>query len=200
MFSSNVKPGDKMLLHVGRSIPDGVSTSEFSRAGTPAERKYTSLPPGFQKGQIVAMLEVGSTVLVEDAGKRSNSSIERFVVARGDVMGKHLTLIKSVKWLKKGFKTKGNPGIFSVDVPTRLLPEMDDAAKAGASPSPSLVSPKDYSWEGGGGTDVCASALNDDPFDDTQEDKWASFKQRVAKSIETDPSMNNENTGSGRWP
>ena len=195
MFA-NAKPGDKMLLHVGqRQYPDGgehrVILQEAGYSPVEIDR-LTSLPKGFQKGQIVAMLELGSTVLVENEKMRSNSSIERAVVARGRAMGKHLTVIKSVKWLKKGIKTKGNPGIFSVDVPSWLLPDLNTVAI-----------PEDYTWEGGGGTDVCASALNDDPFGEAAEegeDPWESFKERVAKSIDSDPSWNKERRGSGRWP
>ena len=32
------------------------------------------------------------------------------------------------------------------------------------------------------------------------EDPWESFKERVAKSIDSDPSWNKERRGSGRWP
>ena len=55
MFSSNVKPGDKMLLHVGqRQYADGGEHRVIlAEAGySPAEiEKYTSLPPGFKTRQ-----------------------------------------------------------------------------------------------------------------------------------------------------
>ena len=210
MFASNTKPGDQMALHVGQRIyPDGGEHIEILRESgyTPAQiGQLTSLPKGFQKGQVVAVLELGETVLVEDEGLRSKPEIERAVTARGPVMGRYLTSIRRVKWMKKGFKIKGQPGIFSADVPTRLLPELDTNMKETVTQpeqaSEQPVVPANYTWEGGGGTDVCASALNDDPFDAEEEkvDQWKLFKQRVDEKIKADPNFNQEAAGSGRWP
>ncbi len=208
MFSANTNPGDRLLLHVGQRLyPDGGAHLKILReAGyTPALiEKYTNLPQGFQKGQVVAEVEVGETVLVEDAALRSRPQIERAVAARGVTMGRYITPIRKVKWLKKGLNTRGRPGLFAVDVPIGLLPDFsEDPMKDDVTEAQSEdVVPDNYTWEGGGGTDVCASAFNDDPFATGQEeaDKWELFKKRLGEKIKRDPTYNQESAGSGRWP
>ena len=37
-------------------------------------------------------------------------------------MGKYLTRIEKVKWLKKGFKTKGSGGFWTADIPVDIIP------------------------------------------------------------------------------
>lgn len=119
-----IKEDEEMILHVGRrTYPDnGVHLDILKERGLSADeiQRVTNLPAGFERGECVAILTIGQTSL-EDEEHRSQPHIEQNVVARGDVMGKHLTTIKGVKWLKKPYKMKGAPGIFSVDIPLDCL-------------------------------------------------------------------------------
>jgi len=71
---------------------------------------------------VVAVLELGETWLCDDVEQRSQPQIEQAVVARGHAMGKYLTRIEKVKWLKKGFKTKGSGGFWTADIPVDIIP------------------------------------------------------------------------------
>ena len=212
MFTSAAKEGEVVLLHVGqRQYPDGGEHMNILReAGFTQKDSHavTTLPEGFQKGQIVAMLELGETIQTTQEKERCTPEIERAVVARGAVMGRYLTKVRKVLWLKAGWNLKGRPGMFTCDIPRSLLPDMRlvvDEIEGGAGDAAASQVDPNYKWEGGGGTDVCASAYNDDPFDasgdtDTEGDVWKEFQQRVADRIATDPTIDQKSVGSGRWP
>ena len=118
--------GKRVALHVGqRTYPDGGMHREIMRRASLSEQeidRLTSLPPGFTRGHVVAVLEVGDTVLVERQGDRENVQIELGAVATGAAMGRYLTTIKSARWLKPpGLPLRGQPGVFSVDIPEELF-------------------------------------------------------------------------------
>ena len=196
VFTSAAKEGDIVLVHVGHRIyPDGgehVRILEEAGFSSQEISRVTSLPSGFSKGQVVAIMELGETIKTTKETMRNTPAIEQAVVARGAVMGKNLTKVRKIKWLKRGYPLKGSPGMFTCDIPRSLLPDMATAKADLAG----------YSWEGGGGTDVCASSYNDDPFEEEEgkTDGWKAFQQRVAESIARDPTIDQKNVGSGKWP
>ncbi|KAJ1397442.1 hypothetical protein B484DRAFT_339857 [Ochromonadaceae sp. CCMP2298] len=117
--------GVEVLLHVGKRTYPGehCHLKILREAGLEPSTIATviSLPDGFTRGQVVAVLVLGKTVLMEQG--REAAAIEQAVVARGGVMGRYLTHIQSARWLKKPFKVAGAPGIFKCDIPTALLPD-----------------------------------------------------------------------------
>jgi hypothetical protein len=225
MFTSMAKKGERVLLHVGqRQYPDGGEHRVILRERGLSEKeinRVTNLPKGFRKGQAIAVVEIGETFVPENEAARSTAEIEQGVVARGAVMGRRITKVASVQWLKQGFPLKGQPGFFQCDIPKDFLPNSREASadsidtrKVGGECKPverassstgngeqevtagKKIDPG-YTWEGGGGVDVCASRLNDDPFDEksSKVDEWELFKERVAEKMEDDPNAN-----AGRWP
>jgi magnesium-dependent phosphatase 1 len=119
-----IKEDEEMILHVGRrTYPDnGMHLDILRERGLSNEeiQRVTNLPMGYERGECVAILTIGQTRLEEEEF-RSQTHIEQNVVARGDIMGKHLTTVKSVKWLKRPYKIKGAPGIFDVEIPLDCL-------------------------------------------------------------------------------
>lgn len=124
MFA-NIKPGTKMLLHVGqRNYPDGDRHLQIMKDDSISQRdihKLKSLSQNFTKGMLVAILEIGDTVEVslED---RSKQDFERKVVAYGKDSGRIATEIKRVDYLKLGVKMSGKGGVFDVDVDQDVIP------------------------------------------------------------------------------
>uniref|UniRef100_A0A0G4GFC1 CSD domain-containing protein n=1 Tax=Chromera velia CCMP2878 TaxID=1169474 RepID=A0A0G4GFC1_9ALVE len=141
MFES-VRPGTHMLLHVGhKTFPDGGKHRKIlqSRGYSDKEvQRLTEFPaPGespdsnqsvgklnFTRGAVVAIVEVGETVLVESVEKRSEKEVVEAVIAFGEDMGKYATQIRRVAWLKEGgFRIRGQKGVFSVEIPKAKLPD-----------------------------------------------------------------------------
>jgi len=84
--------------------------------------RVTSLPEGFSRGSVVALLDIGETVMVEDAATRSTPEVEAGAVATGKAMGRYLTTIERAVWLRApGFPIRGKPAVFEVDLPVDLL-------------------------------------------------------------------------------
>lgn len=118
--------GEVVLLHCGRRpYPDGGEHRQvLAEAGMSAAQvaEATSLPPAFAPGQLIAIVRLGRTVLVADERARSRPEVERSVVARGGAMGRYHTTIAGVAWLSAGVPLRGQPGLFSAEVPTELIP------------------------------------------------------------------------------
>ena len=121
--------GRWVCLHVGqRTYPDGGKHREIMRrdGGAASEAKVeelTRLRPGFAKGHVVAILEIGPTRLVQDQADREAPEIELGAVATGAAMGRYLTTVKSAAWLEApGLRMKGFPGVSKIELPVSLLP------------------------------------------------------------------------------
>lgn len=118
--------GEVMLLHCGRRVyPDGGEHRRvLAEAGMDAQQvaQATSLPPAFAPGQLIAIVQLGATALVDDVRERSRAEVERGVVARGAAMGKYHTTIRRAAWLRSGVAQRGQPGLFSAEVPLDAIP------------------------------------------------------------------------------
>lgn len=126
--------GRKVALHVGKNTyPDGGMHQVIMRRNVPScdhnsmneseIGRLTSLPEGFSRGAVVAIIELGETVLYESEQMRQVPRVELGAVATGQAMGRYITTIRSTAWLKPpGLRMKGLPGVFDVAIPTDLLP------------------------------------------------------------------------------
>lgn len=119
-------PGTIMLLHVGqRTYPDGDKHIEVMKRGGLDDdeiQQLKSLPAGFGKGNIVAILELGRTFETTLA-ERSDPRFERRVAAFGADSGQLATEIKRVQYLKQPVKMPGQHGVFKVRVENEVIPD-----------------------------------------------------------------------------
>ena len=123
--------GRLALLHVGmRTYPDGgkhrTILSRGVEGGAPplddeAIDRFTSLPEGFRRGQVVAVLELGETRLAS-LEERSTTPVERGACAYGSDMGRYLTEVRRTAWLKEPVPMRGKPGLFKAEVPRSAIP------------------------------------------------------------------------------
>jgi len=120
--------GTQMLLHVGRrTYPDGGNHVDIIKASEPGInddeiQKLKSLPEGFTKGNIVAIIKIGKTYETTMA-ERSISEFERKVVAYGSDSGRMVTEIKRVAYLKQPMRQIGESGVFKVKVNPDIIPD-----------------------------------------------------------------------------
>ena len=118
--------GKLALLHVGRrTYPDGGKhRGILSQAGDDeaAIDRFTSLPSGFSRGAVVAVLELGETRLADEA-QRSTDEVQSAACALGGDMGRYLTEVKRAAWLKQPVPCRGQPGLFRANVPKEVVPE-----------------------------------------------------------------------------
>ena len=91
----------------------GLEESEIDRV--------TKLPAGFARGEIVAVVRVGETVLLENESDRSAPDVEASAVATGAAMGRYLTTITDARFLPRGVPLRGQPGVFRATVPKSAL-------------------------------------------------------------------------------
>lgn len=118
--------GTQMLLHVGQRIyPDGNRhvevLKEFGGLSDKEIAKLKSLPKGFSKGSVVAILELGRTY-ESTVQERSTPEVQRRVTAFGADSGKMVTEIKRVAYLKRPVKISGKGGVFKATIPSSVLP------------------------------------------------------------------------------
>ncbi|KAL7516769.1 hypothetical protein ACHAWX_001748 [Stephanocyclus meneghinianus] len=117
--------GTKMLLHVGQRIyPDGDRHLEIMKSGGLTDneiRTLKSLPPGFAKGMVVAIVELGKT-FETTLEQRCDPNFQRAVGAYGQDSGMRATEIRRVEYLKQGIKVSGQGGIFKVNVNKDVIP------------------------------------------------------------------------------
>lgn len=120
--------GTQMLLHVGRrTYPDGGKHLDIMKAAQPGIsddeiQQLKSLPKGYSKGNIVAILEIGKTY-ERTTTERSAPEFERNVVAYGPDSGRIVTEIKRVAYLKKPVKQQGEAGVFKVKIDPDVIPD-----------------------------------------------------------------------------
>ena len=116
-----------MLLHVGRrTYPDGNKHMEILRDDGLSEeeiRKLKSLPAGFGKGMLVAIMTLGKTYETTTA-ERSTTEMQRSICAYGPDSGRRLTEIKKVEYLKRPVPMAAQGGVFKVDIDPRVLPDI----------------------------------------------------------------------------
>lgn len=121
----DLKPGTKVLLHCGmRDWNDTEAPRiELRKAGYSEKEidQLSALPPGFKKGSVVGIVEVGRTWLTAERERRG-ANMQQRVVASSENVGKYATIIENATWLKRQIKQRGFPGIQMVDVPRSFLP------------------------------------------------------------------------------
>ena len=118
--------GRLALLHVGqRTYPDGGKHRDILRSAGASDAeidRLVALPAGFARGVLVAVLELGTTRLAEDA-ERATDEVQSAACALGGDMGRYLTEVRRVAWLREPVRMRGKPGLFSASVPRGLLPD-----------------------------------------------------------------------------
>jgi hypothetical protein len=119
-------PGTRVLLHVGQRIyPDGDRHLEIMKRAGKTDHEISQLkqfPPGFGKGNIVAIMELGKTRLTT-LDERSRPDHEAKVAAYGCDSGQYATEITKVAYLKRPIPMKGQAGLFKVQIPLDALPD-----------------------------------------------------------------------------
>lgn len=127
MFTEHSE-GTQMLLHVGqRTYPDGGKHLDIMKAAQPGIsddeiQDLKTLPKGFSKGNIVAIVELGKTYETTIA-ERSVPEFERKVVAYGSDSGRIVTEIKRVAYLKQPIRQRGEAGVFNVKIDPDMIPD-----------------------------------------------------------------------------
>ena len=121
--------GTQMLLHVGRrTYPDGNRhleiMSDHLGSDTTKIEALKSLPPGgFDKGQIVAIMELGETYETTEE-ERSTPEMQRRIAAYGRDSGRIVTEIAKVQYLKKPVPMAAQGGVFKVNnIPQEVIPD-----------------------------------------------------------------------------
>lgn len=118
--------GTKMLLHVGqRTYPDGNRHIDVMKSGGLNDdeiQALKSLPPGYTKGQAVAIVELGKTYETS-LEQRCVPDFQRRVAAFGNDSGMRATEIRRVEYLKKGVKVGGQGGVFKAKVSRDVIPD-----------------------------------------------------------------------------
>lgn len=123
--------GTKMLLHVGqRTYPDGDRHIDVMKSGgldDDAIQTLKSLPPGFSKGMVVALVEIGKT-FETSLEQRCDPDFQRAVAAFGHDSGMRATEIRRVQYLKRGVPISAQGGVFKVSIDKDVLPDgwLDD--------------------------------------------------------------------------
>ncbi|KAH8057797.1 hypothetical protein JL722_6336 [Aureococcus anophagefferens] len=126
--------GQTVALHVGRrTYPDGGAHRDIMARDGLSEAdidRLTTLPDGAARGTIVALVDVGETVLVDDVAERSLLAVETGAVATGAAMGRYLTTMKNARFLDAPVPTRGRPGFFDAAIPRALAEKYGVAASA----------------------------------------------------------------------
>lgn len=137
--------GTQMLLHVGhRLYPDGNRHLEIMRdqEGLPEEEihRLKSLPAGFDKGTVVAILQIGKTYETTTQ-QRCEPAMQQKICAYGADSGRIVTEIAKVAYLKKPVSMAAQGGVFQVSIPSDVVPD-------GWGLSPGLLEPDAYEVQG----------------------------------------------------
>ncbi|KAL7568998.1 hypothetical protein ACA910_021289 [Epithemia clementina (nom. ined.)] len=125
--------GSRILVACGRrDWPDQESYLEIlsrneGESSTDLDQtipQWTRLPRGFAKGQVVGMVTLGPTRRISMQQRANDSKLQRQVLAYADGIGEYCTEISDPTWLTKSFSLgKGQPGMFTVQLPTDCLPQ-----------------------------------------------------------------------------
>mmetsp|Transcript_26015 Transcript_26015/g.83525 ORF Transcript_26015/g.83525 Transcript_26015/m.83525 type:complete len:140 (+) Transcript_26015:142-561(+) len=105
-------------------LTGGKHRAILAEAGDSEEEigRTTALPPGFSRGGVVALLELGDTRLAS-LEERSAAEVQSAACALGSDMGRFLTEVKRASFLKAPVAMRGQPGMFSATVPRAALPD-----------------------------------------------------------------------------
>ncbi|CAJ1933918.1 unnamed protein product [Cylindrotheca closterium] len=118
--------GTQMLLHVGRrTYPDGDKHIEVMKSGGLSDgeiEELKKLPPGFGRGNAVAIVELGRTYETT-LEERSDPEFQRNVAAFGADSGKIVTEIKRAAYLKKPIRVQGAGGVFKAQIDPDVVPD-----------------------------------------------------------------------------
>lgn len=118
--------GTKILLHVGqRNYPDGdrhVDVMKADGLGDDEIQKLKSLPDGYKKGMVIAIVELGET-FETSLEQRCNPDFQRSVVAFGQDSGMRATKIRRVQYLNYGVPVSGSSGVFNVKIEKSAIPD-----------------------------------------------------------------------------
>lgn len=118
--------GTQMLLHVGQRVyPDGDRHIDVMKSGGLDDdeiKALKSLPKGFGKGSVVAIVELGET-FETTLEQRCDPDFQRSVAAFGADSGMRATEIRRVEYLKRPVKVSGSGGVFKASIPKSVLPD-----------------------------------------------------------------------------
>jgi len=122
--------GQDVLIHIGmRRWPDDIGwRTQLAAAGYSDQEmdKLAALPSSVSKGSIAGVIKLGETMPSASLARISPGgwpTVERGVIASKEDMGKYATVVESARWLPKGsIKAKGQPAVFSVQIPLSALP------------------------------------------------------------------------------
>mmetsp|Transcript_10765 Transcript_10765/g.26028 ORF Transcript_10765/g.26028 Transcript_10765/m.26028 type:complete len:413 (+) Transcript_10765:335-1573(+) len=125
MFTTYAE-GTQMLLHVGRrTYPDGDKHIDVMKSGGLSDsqiEELKKLPPGFGRGNAVAIVELGKTYETTEE-ERSDPEFQRNVGAYGADSGKMVTEIRRAAYLKKPVKVQGSGGVFKAQIDPDVIPD-----------------------------------------------------------------------------
>lgn len=111
------------LLHIGHKLMDEEEASLYLwKTGLVPEaqiERVTRPPPGFARGQVLGLVELGPTHIYTEAETKKDS-VQRQVTA--EAVGKFATPVKRAWWLQRPLPEKGQPGVWPVRIPLDLLP------------------------------------------------------------------------------
>lgn len=121
----DITPGTRLLLHCGRKDwhdldsyitilkGKGLSTNEIS--------KLDNLPPGYERGCLIGVITIGKTWNAKDR-ELNSKDLQDSVIAPASGIGKFCTEILEAQWLNEPIRMRGNPGIFTVEIPKDAIP------------------------------------------------------------------------------
>jgi magnesium-dependent phosphatase 1 len=122
----DIKPGTRLLLHCGRKDwhdlesyktilkEKGMSSDEIQKA--------SNLRPKFDRGCVIGVVTIGKTWMANE--KELNSKdLQQKVLAPASGIGKFCTEIVEAHWLNEPIRMRGNPGVFTVEIPKKAVPE-----------------------------------------------------------------------------
>jgi len=131
--------GKIVLLQVGkRDFDDGDKHRDILELNGMSDDEIdevTSLPPGYRKGNVVAIMELGKTRKTS-WGDRAAAEMERKVVAYDEDQGQYATEVIRVQWLQKPYRVAGKPGLFTQKVPKAIIPAGWDRVFEEPEPDP----------------------------------------------------------------
>ncbi|GAX28839.1 hypothetical protein FisN_20Lh133 [Fistulifera solaris] len=122
----DIKPGTRLLLHCGRKDwhdlesyktilkEKGISNNEIQKA--------SSLRPKYDRGCVIGVVTIGKTWMANE-NELNSKNLQNRVLAPASGIGKFCTEIVEAQWLNEPIRMRGNPGVFTVEIPKKSVPE-----------------------------------------------------------------------------